>query len=101
MNVAGRTHRLLDKEIAKCLVSGLKPEVFREEMYSRTFDTLEDVIREAREVYLLIGIYWKYLIELKKETKKRCQILKRERKYFTRGSVSWRFQKIGESNPKG
>ena len=49
MNVAGRTHRLLDKEIAKCFVCGLKPDVFREEMYSRTFDTLEDVIHEARE----------------------------------------------------
>ena len=47
--MAGRTHRLPDKEIAKCFVSGLKPDVFREEMYSRAFDTLEDVIREARE----------------------------------------------------
>jgi len=28
MNVAGRTHRLPDKEIAKCFVSGLKPDVF-------------------------------------------------------------------------
>ena len=33
----------------KCFVSGLKPDVFREEMYSRTFDTLESVNREARE----------------------------------------------------
>ena len=49
MNVAGRTHRLPDKEIAKYFVSGLKPDVFREEMYSRSFDSLEDVIREARE----------------------------------------------------
>ena len=47
--VAGRTHRLPDKEIAKCFVGGLKPDVFREEMYSRSLDTLEDVIREARE----------------------------------------------------
>ena len=49
MNLAGRTHRLPDKEIAKCFVSVLKPDVFREEMYYRSFDTLEDVIREARE----------------------------------------------------
>ena len=49
MNVASRAHRLPDKEIAKCFVSGLKPDVSREEMYSRSFDTLEDVIREARE----------------------------------------------------
>jgi hypothetical protein len=35
-------------------MSGLKPDVFREEMYSRTFDTLEDVIREnpRRSIYL-------------------------------------------------
>ena len=46
---SGRTHRLTVKEIAKCFVSGLKPDIFREEMYSRSFDTLEDVIREARE----------------------------------------------------
>jgi len=49
MNVAGRTHRLPDKEIAKYSVSGLKSDGFREEIISRTFDTLEDVIREARE----------------------------------------------------
>ena len=49
MNVAGRTHRLPDKKIAKCFVSGLKPDVFREEMYSRSFGTLEDIIREAHE----------------------------------------------------
>jgi len=49
MNVAGRTHRLPDKEIAKCFMSGLKPDLFREEMHSRTFETLENVIRESRE----------------------------------------------------
>ena len=49
MNVAGRTHPLPDKEIAKCFVSGLKPDFFRKEMYSRSFDTLEDIIREDRE----------------------------------------------------
>ena len=49
MNVAGRVYHLPEKEIAKSFVSGLKPDVFREEMYSRTFETLDDVIREARE----------------------------------------------------
>ena len=49
MNVSSRTHRLLDKEITKFFVSGLKPDVFREKMYSRTFENLEDVINEARE----------------------------------------------------
>ena len=54
MNVAGRAHRLPEKEIAKCFVSGLKENVFREEMYPRTFETLDDVIREDREdsIYL-------------------------------------------------
>ena len=42
--MAGGTHRLPDKEIGKCFVSGLKPDVFREEMYSRSFD----IILEAR-----------------------------------------------------
>ena len=37
------------KKIAKCFVSGLKLDDFREEMYSHTFETLDDVIREARE----------------------------------------------------
>ena len=44
-----RTHRLPDKEIPKCFVSGLKPDIFREEIYSRTLETLDDVIHEARE----------------------------------------------------
>jgi len=49
MNVAGRAHRLPEIEMAKCFVSGLKPDVFHEEIYSRTFETLDDVIREYRE----------------------------------------------------
>jgi len=49
VNVAGRPHRIPDKEIAKCFVNGLKPELFREEMYARSFENLDDVIREARE----------------------------------------------------
>ena len=30
-------------------MNGLKPDTFREEMYSRTFENLDDVVREARE----------------------------------------------------
>jgi len=37
------------KQKSKRFVSGLKPDVFREEMYSRTFKILENVIREPRE----------------------------------------------------
>ena len=65
MNVTGHTHRLPDKEIAKYYVSRLKTDVFREEMYSRTFETLEYVIREAREELSTYRDIWKYLIVLK------------------------------------
>ena len=35
---AGNAHRLLEKEIVKMFMSGLKPEGFREEIYSRAFE---------------------------------------------------------------
>ncbi len=44
---AGNAHRLPEKEIVKMFVSGLKPEVFREEIYSRAFETLVDVMAET------------------------------------------------------
>jgi len=37
-----------EKEIVKIFVSGLKPEVFREEIYSRVFETRVEVIAETR-----------------------------------------------------
>ena len=46
--VAENAHRLPEKEIVKMFVSGFKPEVFREEMYFRAFETLVDVMAEAR-----------------------------------------------------
>ena len=39
VNVAGRPHRIPDREVAKCFVNGLKPELFREEMYARLSKT--------------------------------------------------------------
>jgi len=45
---AGNSHRLPDKEIVKMFVIGLKQEVFREEIYSRAFETLVDVMAETR-----------------------------------------------------
>ena len=92
MDQCGRTHPLPDKEIAKCFVSGLKPDVFREEKYSRSFDTLEDVIREAREELSTYGDILEISERIKKvEPKKNFlnpgkifrqwfQILKRGRK---------------------
>ena len=36
-------------EIAKYFVNALKPDIFRKEIYSRRFESLDDVVREARE----------------------------------------------------
>ena len=102
MNVSGRTHRLPDKEIAKCFVSGLKPDVIREEMYFRTFDILEDVIREAREDLSTYGDILEISDRIEKVDflnpgkifRQRFQILKGGRKYFLRGGAFWWFQKI-------
>ena len=44
---AGNAHRLPEKEIVKMFVSDLKPEVFREEIYSRVFDTLVDLMADT------------------------------------------------------
>ena len=49
VNFTGRLHELPEKKIAKCFVSGLKPDIFCDEMYSRTFENLDDVIREVHE----------------------------------------------------
>ena len=45
---AGNAHRLPAKEIVKIFVSGLKPDIFREEIYSRSFETLVDIMAETR-----------------------------------------------------
>ena len=44
----GNAHRLPEKEIVKMFVHGLKPEIFREEIYSRAFESLVDVMAETR-----------------------------------------------------
>jgi len=48
VNAAGRAHRLLEKEIAKMFVTGLKPDLFREEIYSRSCETLQEAMDESR-----------------------------------------------------
>ena len=45
---AGLPHRIPEKEIVKCFVNGLKPELFKEEMFSRSCDTLVEVMAAAR-----------------------------------------------------
>ena len=37
-----------EKEIVKFFVNGLKPDIFREEIYSSSFETLVDVMAETR-----------------------------------------------------
>jgi len=45
---SGNDHRLPEKEIVKIFVSELKPDIFREEIYSRSFETLADVMAKTR-----------------------------------------------------
>ena len=44
---AGNAHRIPEKEIAN-LFSGLKPDIFREEIYARSCESLVDAIAETR-----------------------------------------------------
>ena len=50
VNVAEIPHRNPDKEITKYFFNELKPELFHEEMYSRSFINLDDLVCKAREV---------------------------------------------------
>ena len=45
---AGNAHRLPEKEIAKIFVSVLKPDIFCEKIYSRSCESLVDVVVETR-----------------------------------------------------
>ena len=45
---AGLPNRIPEKEIVKCFVNGLKPELFKEEMFSKSCDTLVEVMAAAR-----------------------------------------------------
>jgi len=49
VNIVVWPHRFQEKEIVKSFVSGLKPDIFLEEIYSRIFENLDDVIRETHE----------------------------------------------------
>ena len=48
VNAAGRAHRVPEKEIAKKIVSGLKPDLFREEIYARSCEMLQEAMGESR-----------------------------------------------------
>ena len=39
---------MAEKEIAKMFVTGLKPDLFREEIYSRNCETLQEAMDESR-----------------------------------------------------
>jgi len=57
MNVVGRTHRLPDKEIAKCFVSGLKPNYFVKKCIRGLSIPWRMSFVKAEKIYLLIAIY--------------------------------------------
>ena len=42
--VAVNAHRHPEKDIVKTFISGLNPEVYHEEIYSRAFETLADLM---------------------------------------------------------
>ena len=46
VNAAGRAHRLPDKEMEKMFFTGLKPDLFREEIYSKSCETLQEAMEE-------------------------------------------------------
>ena len=93
-------------------MSGLKPDVFREEMYSRSFDTLEDVIREVREDLSTYRDILEISERIKKvEPKKEfprprkdfptaASNSKKGRKYFLRGASPGSFKISGSSSSR-
>ena len=69
---AGNAHRIPEKEIAKLFVSGLKPDIFREEIYARSCESLVDVMAETRnELSNYRKIIDIKLPEVKKDSKDR------------------------------
>jgi hypothetical protein len=74
VQVAGKPHKVPEKELAKMFVSGLKPDIFREEISSRACESLRDAITESRSE---LAVYRKLLditermkrSEVKKSTK--------------------------------
>ena len=45
---SGNAHRLPEKDIVENFFSGLKPDIFRKEIYSRSCETFVDVMAETR-----------------------------------------------------
>ena len=48
VNASGRASRLPEKEMAKMFVTGLKTDLFREKIYSRSCETLQEAMDESR-----------------------------------------------------
>ena len=74
--VAGNAHRQPpDKEVVKRFVSGLKPDIFREEICSRSFETLDVMVETRHELFNYRNIIeisvWIKRPEVKKESKDR------------------------------
>ena len=94
VNVAGRPHRIPDKEIAKCFVNGLKPELFREETYARSFENLDDVVRDAREELHTYRDIMEISDRVKRPEPK--EEFTKEKKDYSQSASS--FKKKGEAN---
>jgi hypothetical protein len=65
VNAAGRAHRLPEKEIAKMFVTGLKSDLFREEIYSRSCETprMRKPWMNQELNYLFIATFWRSQID--------------------------------------
>ena len=56
-----------EKEIAKMFVTGLKPDLFREEIYSRSCETLQEAMDESRAVLSSYRNIWRLQIVSKRQ----------------------------------
>ena len=65
-----------EKEIGKIFVSGLKPDLFREEIYSRSFETLQEAMDESRAE---LSTY-RDILEIKDRVKK--SDVKKDKRYL-------------------
>jgi len=80
VNAAGRAHRVPEKEIAKSFVSRLKPDLFREEIYARSCETLQEAMDESRAELATYRDFWRSQISC---LKVRCEERSKRSTLFT------------------
>ena len=88
----GLAHRIPEKEMVKCFVSGLKSEVYMEKMFSRSCDTLVEVMDATRTNLTTYGDILEILGKIKswklKRTSSNVLIISHLRQIFF-CSVRW------------